>query len=64
MHQYGLTFGFRTPYQCLVDTQMIQDAARFNMDLAGGLSRTLHGEVKPSVYGPRSTMGHPLTIVK
>jgi len=49
MHQYGLIFGFREPYQVLVDVQILQDAARFNMDLVGGLARTLHGEVKPMI---------------
>ena len=69
MQQYGLTFGFREPYQVLgerllrtlgcrsfadiwtyaVDAQMIQDADRFQMDLVGGLERTLHGKIKPSM---------------
>ncbi|KAF2088258.1 hypothetical protein K490DRAFT_64935 [Saccharata proteae CBS 121410] len=49
MHQYGLTFGFREPYQVLVDAEMVSDAARFKMDLAGGLTRTLQGQVKPMI---------------
>ncbi|KAF2146874.1 uncharacterized protein K452DRAFT_219118 [Aplosporella prunicola CBS 121167] len=49
MHQYGLTFGFREPYQVLVDAQMVQDAERFKMDLAGGLERTLQGKIKPMI---------------
>jgi hypothetical protein len=48
MNQYGMTFGFREPYQVLLDAQIIEDAARFKMDLIGGLERTLHGQVKPS----------------
>src|SRR3954466_15447576 len=28
---------------------MIRDADRFKMDLVGGLERTLHGEIKPSM---------------
>ena len=48
MHQYGLTFGFREPYQVLLDAQMVQDSSRFKMDLVGGLEKTLHGKVKPS----------------
>jgi U3 small nucleolar RNA-associated protein 23 len=28
---------------------MIKDADRFKMDLVGGLERTLHGQVKPSM---------------
>ncbi|EON62050.1 hypothetical protein W97_01269 [Coniosporium apollinis CBS 100218] len=49
MHQYALTFNFRVPYQVLVDAEMIQDAARFKMDLLGGLERTLQGKVKPMI---------------
>ncbi|KAG9241483.1 hypothetical protein BJ878DRAFT_536507 [Calycina marina] len=46
MQQYGLNFGFREPYQVLVDAEIIKDADKFKMDLYGGLERTLHGEVK------------------
>ena len=49
MHQYGLTFGFREPYQVLVDAEIIRDSERFKMDLVKGLERTLHGQVKPSM---------------
>ncbi|KAL3417289.1 hypothetical protein PVAG01_11289 [Phlyctema vagabunda] len=49
MQQYGLTFGFREPYQVLVDAEIIKDADRFKMDLVGGLERTLHGQVKPLI---------------
>ncbi len=65
MQQYGLSFGFREPYQVIrkfyrqvhathlillpVDADMIRDADRFKMDLVGGLERTLHGQVKPSM---------------
>jgi U3 small nucleolar RNA-associated protein 23 len=49
MQQYGLSFGFREPYQVLVDADILRDADRFKMDLIGGLERTLHGEVKPSI---------------
>lgn len=31
-----------------VDSQMIQDTARFKMDLLVGLERVLHGKIKPS----------------
>ncbi|KAK2626502.1 hypothetical protein QTJ16_003677 [Diplocarpon rosae] len=53
MQQYGLSYGFREPYQVLLDADIIKDADRFKMDLVGGLERTLHGEVKPT--GPRSS---------
>jgi U3 small nucleolar RNA-associated protein 23 len=33
----------------LVDADILKDADRFKMDLIGGLERTLHGEVKPSM---------------
>jgi U3 small nucleolar RNA-associated protein 23 len=49
MHQYEMTFGFREPYQVLVDAAMVQDAHRFKMDLPVALERTLHGKVKPSM---------------
>ncbi|CAL3964294.1 unnamed protein product [Diplocarpon coronariae] len=49
MQQYGLSYGFREPYQVLLDADMIKDADRFKMDLVGGLERTLHGEVKPMI---------------
>jgi len=49
MQQYGLSFGFREPYQVLLDADIIRDADRFKMDLVGGLERTLHGQVKPSM---------------
>jgi len=49
MQQYGMSFGFREPYQVLVDADIIKDADRFKMDLIGGLERTLHGQVKPMI---------------
>jgi hypothetical protein len=50
MQQYAMGFGFREPYQVIVTSDIIEDAARFQMDLTGGLSRTLHGEIKPCMY--------------
>ncbi|KAI9680031.1 MAG: hypothetical protein M1817_005047 [Caeruleum heppii] len=47
MQQYGIHFGFREPYQVLLDAEIIKDAARFSMDLTKGLERTLHGKIKP-----------------
>lgn len=49
MQQYGLSFGFREPYQVLVDADMLRDADRFKMDLVGGLERILHGKIKPMI---------------
>ncbi|KAF2460110.1 Fcf1-domain-containing protein [Lineolata rhizophorae] len=56
MHRYGITFGFREPYQVLIDAQMIQDTARFKMDLVPALERTLQGKVKPMIT--QCTMRH------
>jgi hypothetical protein len=33
-----------------VDAEIVRDADRFKMDLVGGLERTLHGQVKPSMF--------------
>ncbi|KAI9730613.1 MAG: hypothetical protein M1818_008095 [Claussenomyces sp. TS43310] len=49
MQQYALSFGFREPYQVLVDADILRDADRFKMDLVGGLERTLQGQVKPMI---------------
>lgn len=49
MHQYAVTFNFREPYQVLLDAQILHDAARFKMDLVGGLERTLQGKIKPMI---------------
>lgn len=44
-----MVFGFREPYQILVDADMIQDTERFKMDIVGALERTLNGKVKPMI---------------
>ncbi|RPB01056.1 hypothetical protein L873DRAFT_1804412 [Choiromyces venosus 120613-1] len=49
MSQYNISFGFREPYQVLVDAEILKDADRFKMDLVGGLERTLQGQVKPMI---------------
>ncbi|POS87300.1 hypothetical protein EPUL_002541 [Erysiphe pulchra] len=49
MEQYALNFGFREPYQVLLDADIIKDASRYKMDLIAGLERTLHGKVKPMI---------------
>ncbi|UKZ63273.1 uncharacterized protein TrAtP1_004501 [Trichoderma atroviride] len=49
MEQFSMTFGFREPYQILVDAEMVKDANRFTMDLAPALERTVHGKVKPLI---------------
>ncbi|KAI9758793.1 MAG: hypothetical protein M4579_002807 [Chaenotheca gracillima] len=49
MQQYGMSFGFREPYQVLLDAEMLHAAAGFKMDLVAGLERTLQGQVKPMI---------------
>ncbi|KAF2270624.1 hypothetical protein CC78DRAFT_528379 [Lojkania enalia] len=49
MHQYQVHFNFREPYQVLLDSQILQDAARFKIDLVGRLKKMLQGEIKPMI---------------
>lgn len=49
MLQYQLNFSFRTPYQVLVDSAIIQEASSTKMKLGERLSTTLHGEIKPMI---------------
>ncbi|PFH57714.1 hypothetical protein XA68_14660 [Ophiocordyceps unilateralis] len=49
MEQFSMTFGFREPYQVLVDAEMVFDTCRFKMELEPALQRTLHGKVKPMI---------------
>ncbi|TKA40119.1 hypothetical protein B0A54_08907 [Friedmanniomyces endolithicus] len=44
-----MSFGFREPYQVLVDAEIIQAAARFKMKLGVLLAGALHGEIKPMI---------------
>ncbi|KAK6083047.1 rRNA-processing protein utp23 [Seiridium cupressi] len=46
MEKYSLTFGFREPYQILVDADLLADACRFKMDLIKSFEQTLSGKVK------------------
>ncbi|KAJ5717914.1 hypothetical protein N7488_003560 [Penicillium malachiteum] len=47
MHQYETTFGFREPYQVLVDSNFLHATDSFKMDLLPALERTLQGKPKP-----------------
>ncbi|KAF5669234.1 rRNA-processing UTP23 [Fusarium heterosporum] len=49
MEQFSQTFGFREPYQVLVDAEMVRDSSRCKMDLEPALTRTVHGKVKPMI---------------
>ncbi|GFF34620.1 rRNA-processing protein utp23 [Aspergillus udagawae] len=47
MHQYEMAFGFREPYQVLVDSNFLRAVHSFKMELIPALERTLQGKVKP-----------------
>ncbi|KAE8150299.1 hypothetical protein BDV25DRAFT_129644 [Aspergillus avenaceus] len=47
MHQYELAFGFREPYQVLVDSSFLHAVHSFKMELIPALERTLQGKPKP-----------------
>jgi len=49
LHQYELNFGFREPYQVLLDSQILEDAYKFKIDLVGRLQKLLGGQVKPMI---------------
>ncbi|KAF8475944.1 Fcf1-domain-containing protein, partial [Kalaharituber pfeilii] len=49
MNAYSLTFGFRAPYQVLMDSEIVLDAVKYKMDLVGGLEKALHGKIKPMI---------------
>ncbi|KAG6336736.1 hypothetical protein ID866_2341 [Astraeus odoratus] len=48
MTLYRISFGFREPYQVLVDSEMCRIATESNIDLPKQLSTVLQGEVKLS----------------
>jgi U3 small nucleolar RNA-associated protein 23 len=49
LHQYELNFGFREPYQVLLDSQILQDAYNFKIDLIARIQKMLGGQVKPMI---------------
>ncbi|KAK6513687.1 hypothetical protein TWF506_008126 [Arthrobotrys conoides] len=49
MAVYANSFGFREPYQVLVDPTIIQDSMKYKMDLIVMLERTLQGKAKPMI---------------
>jgi U3 small nucleolar RNA-associated protein 23 len=49
LHQYELNFGFREPYQVVLDSQILEDAYKFKIDLVARLQKLLGGEVKPMI---------------
>ncbi|KAF2830973.1 hypothetical protein CC86DRAFT_341502 [Ophiobolus disseminans] len=49
LHQYELNFGFREPYQVLLDSEILEDAYKFKIDLVSRLQKVLGGPVKPMI---------------
>jgi len=49
MHLYCMSFGFREPYQVLVDADMCSEAVSSKIDLAKQLATVLQGSVKPMI---------------
>ncbi|KAH7104603.1 Fcf1-domain-containing protein, partial [Auriculariales sp. MPI-PUGE-AT-0066] len=49
MAMYAMTYGFRTPYQVLVDADMCAEAIDIKMELLKHLGIVLQGEVKPMI---------------
>ncbi|KAI0651775.1 Fcf1-domain-containing protein [Trametes meyenii] len=49
MSLYSLTFGFRQPYQVLVDSHMCKEAVAHKIELVKQLSAVLQGTVKPMI---------------
>ncbi|OTB15885.1 hypothetical protein K445DRAFT_47956, partial [Daldinia sp. EC12] len=65
MEQFSMSFGFREPYQVIVDADFIAEANKCKMDVMRRLEDTLHGQVKPMItqcsmrhlYGRKSEPG-------
>ncbi|KAI0850586.1 hypothetical protein F5Y00DRAFT_260459 [Daldinia vernicosa] len=65
MEQFSMSFGFRVPYQVIIDADFIAEANKCKMDVIRRLEDTLHGEVKPLItqcsmrhlYGRKSEPG-------
>ncbi|KTW29274.1 hypothetical protein T552_01229 [Pneumocystis carinii B80] len=49
MRIYKIDFGFREPYQTLIDADYLQDSVKYKMDLIKLLERILQGKVKPMI---------------
>ncbi|KAK9464643.1 Fcf1-domain-containing protein [Lipomyces arxii] len=49
MATYCLAFGFRKPYQVLVDGDIIYDATKYKMNLEKSLGSVVQGEIKPMI---------------
>ncbi|ORY57556.1 Fcf1-domain-containing protein [Pseudomassariella vexata] len=49
MERFSISFGFREPYQVLIDAELLLDASRHKIELVKRLEQTLHGQVKPLI---------------
>ncbi|KAK9452235.1 Fcf1-domain-containing protein [Limtongia smithiae] len=49
MVTYTLAFGFRPPYQVLVDGDLIYDAAKYKMNLVKSLESVVQSKIKPMI---------------
>lgn len=49
MNNFANTYGFREPYQCIIDSQLLEDSFRCKIDLVVRLESVLQGKVKPMV---------------
>ncbi|KAJ7275333.1 Fcf1-domain-containing protein [Mycena haematopus] len=49
MALYSMSFGFRQPYQVLVDSEMCKDATEHKIELVKQLNSVLQGDMKPMI---------------
>ncbi|KAI1400307.1 hypothetical protein F4819DRAFT_378653 [Hypoxylon fuscum] len=49
MEQFSMGWGFREPYQVLIDADFLAEANKCKMDMVRRLEDTLHGQVKPMI---------------
>jgi len=49
MELYSMSFGFRQPYQTLVDSEMCKTAVSHKIDLVKQLGVVLQGDIKPMI---------------
>ncbi|KAK9456113.1 Fcf1-domain-containing protein [Dipodascopsis uninucleata] len=49
MALYTMAFGFRQPYQVLVDGDIIYDATKYKMNLNKSLESVVQGKIKPMI---------------
>ncbi|CCJ31518.1 unnamed protein product [Pneumocystis jirovecii] len=49
MQIYKIHFGFREPYQILIDADYLQDSMKYKIDIIKQLERALQGKIKPMI---------------